>query len=140
MSDVQKGIYIVLVILGVIGAINLPDLYVKAADKIVYELNDPGKMILQITGIESDIHVAWGIFYDGYTVKAILTNTGSSGYVTIGFDALNSDRQIIAQKEKTLHMERNSKTDLKLIFDAEDLPQNQEYTFNVKIISHVKDS
>lgn len=139
MEKIKAVVIIILAILSTWGIINFPELVLKTGEQIKYELDDPNKMILQISGVEPNKE-HFLIFYSGYTITAVLVNTGSSGFVTIGCDAYNNVGKTVAHKETTFHIERNSQKDLSFQFDPNELSEDELYSFNVTVISHNIDS
>ena len=139
MDTIKTGAYLFLAILTGFGIINLPELWLGVSDDIEYKLSDPHKMILQISGVESKTEYSFFGSYEGYTTKATLVNTGSSGFVTIVCDAINNKGNVIAKKEHTFHVDRNSQNELLFIFTKE-LSEHEIYSFKVTVINSNIDS
>lgn len=105
---------------------------------IINPLTDPGKMDLHINGVTTErVTTFFGLFYDGYIVKIIGLNSGSSGYATIRCEAYDSNGQLRSYVEIFPHFDRNEQKEL--ICKFKDIPENW-YQFKVNIISQMMDS
>lgn len=131
------SLLIIVSILGLGGS----SVYNAVIDHVTDIITDPGNMKLDILSMESIKHeYLWGKAYGGYTIKTEIINTGSNGVAIVRCNAYTIDNTIVTYIEETPRFERNEAKKLEFIFKPSELPQDQEYKFNITIEKTIVES